>query len=123
MLLGCMEAVFLIQPWIQAHTAADCCKLCYQERDNRSHVECKRAHLAAYNSLLGVLKLERGSTFEETFKRLEEAKEKCLSTATPDDHCHTTSLEALKFALENYDKILEDYKKRLPGRTSPAPGM
>ena len=70
-----------------------------------------------------MLKLERGSTFEETFKRLEEAKEKCLSTATPDDHCHTTSLEALKFALENYDKILEDYKKRLPGRTSPAPGM
>ena len=86
-------------------------------------MECKRAHLAAYNSLLAVLKLEKGAEFEVALKRLEEAKEKCISTAKPDEHCHGKSQEALKYILGIYDKILDDYKKRLPSRPSPTPRM
>lgn len=111
-----MEAVFLLQPWVQANTAMDCCKLCYQEREGKSHLECKRSHLSAYNSLLAVLKIEKGAEFEAALKRIEDAKEKCISTAKPDEHCHTQSQEALKYTVSLYDKILEDYKKRLPSR-------
>jgi len=114
-----MEAVFLVQPWVQTRTALDCCKLCYQERESRDHLECKRAHLAAYNSLLAVLKLERGADFEEVLKKLEEAKEKCLSTPKPDGQCHGKSQEALKETLTVYDRILDEYRKRLPTRPAP----
>ena len=114
-----MEAIFLVQPWVQACTAIDCCKLCYQERDNQGHLECKRAHLGACNSLLAILKLEKGANFEDSLKRLEEAKEKCVSTAKPDEICHGKSQDALKYTLDIYDTILEDYKKRLPNRQSP----
>jgi hypothetical protein len=116
-----MEAVFLVQPWVQARTAIDCCRLCYQERENKSHLECKRGHLSAYNQLLAVLKLEKGPQFEEAMKRLEEAKEKCVSTPKPDELCHSKSQDALKFTVTIYDKILDDYKKRLPNRASPTP--
>jgi hypothetical protein len=111
-----MEAVFLVQPWVQARTAMDCCKLCYQERDSKSHLECKRAHLAAYNSLLAVLKLEHGPPFEDGLRKLEDAKQVCLSTVKPDEHCHGMSQEALKHAVGVYDQVLEGYKKRLPAR-------
>jgi hypothetical protein len=114
-----MEAVFLVQPWVQARTATDCCKLCYQERENKDHLECKRAHLAAYNSLLAVLKLEKGAEFEEALKRLEEAKSKCLSTAKPDSQCHSKSQEALGYTVAIYDRILDDYRKKLPSRSPP----
>jgi hypothetical protein len=116
-----MEAIFLVQPWVQARTAMDCCKLCYQEREGKSHLECKRGHLSAYNQLLAVLKLEKGSQFEEALKRLEEAKEKCVATPKPDEQCHGKSQEALKFTIDLYGKILDDYKKRLPNRESPTP--
>jgi hypothetical protein len=99
----------------------DCCKLCYQEREGKSHLECKRAHLSAYNSLLAVLKLEKGSEFETALKRVEEAKEKCLSSVKPDEHCHGKSQEALKYTVGIYDKILDDYRKRLPSRTPMPP--
>ncbi len=79
--------------------------------------------MAAYNSLLAILKLEKGSNFEDALKRLEEAKEKCISTPKPDEHCHGKSQEALKYTLDIYDKILEDYRKRLPNRPSPTPRM
>jgi hypothetical protein len=114
-----MEAVFLVQPWVQARTAMDCCKLCYQERESKDHLECKRAHLAAYNSLLAVLKLEKGTEFEEALKQMEEAKTKCLSTAKPDNQCHAKSQEALKQTFTIYDKVLDDYRKRLPTRPAP----
>lgn len=114
-----MEAVFLVQPWVQTRTAADCCKLCYQERENNDHLECKRASLAAYNSLLAVLKLERGTEFEDALKKLEEAKEQCLSTRKPDSQCHEKSQEALRQTLVLYDRILDDYRKRLPNRPAP----
>ena len=117
--LPTMEAVFLVQPWVQARTAMDCCKLCFQERESKEHLECKRAHLAAYNSLLAVLKLERGSEFENALKSLEEAKSKCLANAKPDSQCHAKSQEALKQTLAIYDRILDDYRKRLPTRTAP----
>ena len=116
-----MEAVFLVQPWVQGRTAMDCCKLCYQEREGKSHLECKRGHLSAYNQLLAVLRLEKGSQFEEAMERSEEAKEKCILTAKPDEQCHRKSLEALKFTVAIYDKILDDYKKRLPNMASPTP--
>jgi len=118
-----MEAVFLVQPWVQTRTAIDCCKLCFQERDNKAHVECKRAHLAAYNSILAVLRLEKGTEFETALKRVEEAKTKCISTPIPDEHCHGQSQESLRYTLDLYDKILDEYKKRLPNRSSPTPRM
>ncbi len=111
-----MEAVFLVQPWVQARTAMDCCKLCFQEREGKSHLDCKRAHLAAYNSLLAVVKLEKGADFEDRSGMLEDAKQTCLSTDIPDEHCHAKSQEALKHTVAVYDKIMEDYKKRLPSR-------
>ncbi len=86
-------------------------------------MECKRAHLAAYNSLLAVLKLEKGAEFETALKRMEEAKEKCISTAKPDEHCHAKSQESLKYTLGTYDKILEEYRKRLPSRPAPSARM
>jgi hypothetical protein len=73
----------------------------------------------AYNSLLAVLKLEKGTEFEEVLKMLEEAKEKCLSTLKPDSHCHGQSQEALKRTLAIYDRILDEYRKRLPTRPPP----
>jgi len=97
----------------------DCCKLCFQEREGKNHLECKRANLAAYNSLLAVLKLERGTEFEQALKKLEEAKEMCLSKRTPDSGCHSRSQEALKQTLAIYDRILDDYRKRLPNRPAP----
>jgi len=114
-----MEAVFLVQPWIQTRTAMDCCKVCFQERNSKDHLECKRAHLSAYNQLLAVLKLEKGTEFEGTLKKLEEAKARCLSTPKPDNQCHEKSQEALKQALSIYDRILDDYRKRLPNRPAP----
>jgi len=118
-----VEAVFLVQPWVQTRTAIDCCKLCFQERGNKAHVECKRAHLAAYNSILAILRLEKGPEFEAAFKLIEGARAKCISTVVPDEICHRQSQEALKYTLDLYDKILEDYKKRLPNKTSPTPRM
>lgn len=118
-----MEAVFLVQPWVQARTAMDCCKLCYQERDGKAHLECKRAHLAAYNSLLAVVKLEKGSVFEGRLGMLEDAKQACLSTVKPDEHCHMKSQEALKQTVAVYDKIMDDYRKRLPSREPSTPRL
>ena len=114
-----MEAVFLVQPWIQARTAIDCCKLCYQERLDKNHLECKRAHLSACNSLQAVLNLEKGADFEETLREIEEAREICIGTKQPDDVCHKKSQESLHHALSIYDKVLADYKKRLPNRSTP----
>ncbi len=97
----------------------DCCKLCYQERESKDHLECKRAHLAAYNSLLAILRLEKGKEFEDALKQLEEAKAKCLSTPKPDNQCHGKSQEALGQTLAIYDKILENYKRIIPMRAAP----
>jgi len=51
-------------------------------------------------------------------KKLEDAKQLCISTAKPDDTCHGKSQETLKQTFEMYDRVLEDYKKRLPGKSS-----
>ena len=118
-----MEAVFLVQPWVQARTAVDCCKLCYQERRDKSHLECKRAHLSACNALLAILKLEKGGNFEAALQMVEEAREKCISTPQPDGECHAKSQEALYHTLKIYDRILADYRKRLPNRSTPTPAV
>ena len=118
-----MEAVFLVQPWVQARTAIDCCRLCYQEKRDKSHLECKRAHLSACNSLLAILKLEKGANFEAALQMVEEAREKCINTSQPDEYCHAKSQESLSTTLNIYDKILADYKKRLPNRSTPTPAV
>jgi len=97
----------------------DCFKLCYQEREDKDHLECKRTHLTACNSLLAVLKLERGPEFEDALKQLEIAKEQCLATPKPNSQCHGKSQEALQQTLAIYDRILDDYRKRLPNRPAP----
>ena len=118
-----MEAVFLVQPWVQARNAMDCCKLCYQERNEKSHLSCKQAHLSACNALLAVLKLEKGVDFERASRQVEEAKEKCVDTTKPDEHCHANTQQALKDTLALYEKILADYKKRLPDRSTSTPTL
>lgn len=118
-----MEAIFLVQPWVQARTALDCCKLCYQERRDKSHLDCKRAHLSACNALIAVLKLEKGADFEASLQMVEEAREKCISTPQPDEYCHAKSQESLYHTLNVYDRILADYKKRLPNRSNPTPAV
>ena len=97
----------------------DSCKLCYQERNEKSHLECKRAHLAACNSLLAILKLEKGDDFEAAMRQIDEAREKCVSTPPPNAQCYGKSQQALKQNLELYGKILDDYRKRLPNRSTP----
>ncbi len=114
-----MEALFLVQPWVQTRNAMDCCKLCYQERNEKSHLECKRAHLSAYNSLLAIVRLEKDTSFEEASNRLEEARETCLRTARPNENCHQKSQEALRSTFRIYDEVMEDYKKRLPSKSPP----
>jgi hypothetical protein len=114
-----MESVFLVQPWLQSRNALDACKLCFQERETKDHLECKRAQLAACNSLLAVLKLEKGPEFEQALKKLEEAKTKCLSKIKPDNECHSQTQDALSQAFMMYDKVLEDYRKKLPSRAPP----
>jgi hypothetical protein len=64
------------------------------------------------------MRLEKGANFEEALKRLEEAKHLCISTAKPDNTCHGKSQEALNQTVQMYDKVLEDYKKRLPGKSA-----
>jgi len=118
-----MEAVFLVQPWIQARTAIDCCILCYQEKLDKSHLECKRAHLSACNSLQAVLKLEKGANFEEAMRKVEESRENCIGTKQPDEHCHRKSQDSLHHTLTIYEKIIADYKKRLPNRSTPTPAV
>ena len=118
-----MEAVFLVQPWVQVRNAMDSCKLCYQERNSKSHLECKRSNLSACNSLLAILKLEKGADFEHAMHQIEEARERCIGTSQPDDQCHGTCQKALKISLELYGKILDDYRKRLPNRSTPAPSI
>jgi hypothetical protein len=70
-----------------------------------------------------VLKLEKGSDFEKAQLQIEAAKEKCVGTTQPDEFCHEKSQQALKYTLELYDKILSDYKKRLPNRSRPVPSV
>lgn len=118
-----MEAVFLVQPWAQARAALDCCKPCYQEGWDKSHLGCKRAHLYARNALIAVLKLEKGTNFEVSLQMVEEPREKCISTPQPDEYRHAKSQDCLYPTLNVYDRILADYKKRLPNRSSPTPAI
>lgn len=74
------------------------------------------AHLNAYNSLLAVVKLEKAPEFEEAVKKLEHAKGACLGAETPNQNCHSTSQKALEETYKLYDRILDDFKQRLPSR-------
>lgn len=108
------EAFFLVQPWTQIRSAQDFCKLCYQERESKEHLPCKQSHLAAYNSILAVVKLEKAPEFEDAQKKLEAAKSACLSAEKPNQTCHGTSQNALENAFKLYDGILDDFRRRLP---------
>jgi hypothetical protein len=70
-----------------------------------------------------MLKLEKGADFEQALLQIEVAREKCVGTIQPDEFCHGKSQQALKYTLELYDKILSDYKKRLPNRSTPVPSV
>jgi hypothetical protein len=52
-------------------------------------------------------------------KLIEEAKEKCISTQKPDENCHRKSQEALEYTKGLYNKILEEYRRKLPNRPPP----
>jgi hypothetical protein len=109
-LSGFMEAAFLVQPWIATRTITDFCRLCYQTREKTGFLECKRAHLAGSNTLLAALKMEAVPQFGDAYKRLEDAKETCLSTTTPDDSCYEKMQTTLQHTQQLYDRMLEDYK-------------
>lgn len=107
-----MEISFLIQPWIATRTIGDYCRLCFQARENGDFLPCKRALLAPYNALLATLKMEPNPEFGDAMKRLEEAKETCLSAKSPNEHCYGKMQTTLQSTLELYDKTLEDYKSK-----------
>jgi hypothetical protein len=67
--------------------------------------------------------LEKGGNFEAALQMVEEAREKCISTPQPDGECHAKSQEALYHTLKIYDRILADYKKLLPNRSTPTPAV
>jgi len=85
-------------------------------------MQCKRAHLAGYNSLLATLRMETGQEFGDVLKNLEDAKETCLSTANPDALCHEKMQSTLDSTQALYEKRLDDYKNKsgtIPNRLSP----
>lgn len=107
-----MEASFLIQPWIATRTISDYCRLCFQARESDNFLPCKRAISAPYNSLLATLKMDPNPQSGETMKRLEDAKETCLSAKTPSEHCYEKMQTNLQTTLQLYDQTLEDYKNK-----------
>ena len=121
-----MEAAFLIQPWIASRTITDLCRLCYQARNGTGFMECKRAHLAGFNTLLASLRMETNPRFGDIFKRLEDAKETCLSTRNPDEQCFGKMQNTLQETQQVYDQMLDEYKakfSRIPSRPSATPPM
>ena len=113
-----MEAAFLIQPWIATRTITDYCRLCYQARESTGFMECKRAQLAGYNTLLASLKMEMAPNFGDTLKLLEDAKETCLSTTNPNEACHEKMQTTLQSTQQLYDAMLDDYKNRYAAMSS-----
>jgi hypothetical protein len=107
-----MESSFVVQPWIATRTIKDYCTLCFQARDNDNFIPCKRALAMPYNGLLASLRMDPNPELGDLMKRLEEAKETCLSTRTPDEHCHEKMQSTLQGALQLFDRMLEDYKNR-----------
>jgi len=117
-----MEAAFLIQPWIATRTITDYCRLCYQSRNGTGFLECKRAQLGGYNSLLASLKMEMAPNFGDTLKLLEDAKETCLATPNPNQTCHEKMQTTLQHTQQLYDTMLDEYKNRyatLTNKTTP----
>ena len=107
-----MEASFLVQPWIATRTIADYCRLCYQARDGSSFLNCKRAHLGGYNTLLATLRMEPAPQFGDTLKQLEDCKETCLSTRNPDERCYEKMQHTLQHTQQLYEQILDEYKSK-----------
>ena len=121
-----METAFLLQPWITTRTIKDYCRLCYQSRDGKDFMQCKRAHLAGSYSLLGSLRMEAGQEFGDALKNLEDAKETCLSMGNPDSACHEKMQKTLESTQALYDRMLDDYKSKYavyPSKLSPTPRM
>lgn len=117
-----MEAAFLIQPWIATRTITDYCRLCYQARDGTGFLECKRAQLGGYNTLLASLKMETAPNFGDTLKLLEDAKEICLATRNPNEACHEKMQNTLQHTQQLYETMLDDYKNRYATLTTkPSP--
>ena len=117
-----MQAAFLLQPWITTRTIKDYCRLCYQSRDGKDFMQCKRAHLAGFNSLLATLRMEAGQEFGDALKNLEDSKETCLSMANPDALCHEKMRKTLDSTQALYEKMLDDYKNKyatIPNKLSP----
>jgi len=67
---------------------------------------------APFNSLLATLKMEPNPQFAEATKRLEDAKEACLSANTPGEQCHEKMQTTLQSTLQMFDQILEGYKNQ-----------
>jgi len=59
----------------------------------------------------------------EAMRKIEESRENCIGTKQPDEHCHRKSQDSLHHALSIYEKIIADYKKRLPNRSTPTPAV
>ena len=121
-----MEAAYLIQPWIATRTIADYCRLCYQPRDGEGFMQCERAHLAGFKTLLATLKMEMNPQFGDAMKHLEDAKETCLSIPEPSEHCYEKMQNTLNHTPELYDQMLDEYKNKyavIPARPSTTPRM
>jgi hypothetical protein len=70
--------------------------------------------------------METNPQFGDIFKRLEDAKETCLSTSNPEEQCFAKMQNTLQDTQQLYDQMLDDYKSkfsRIPTRPSPTPPM
>jgi len=63
-------------------TITDYCRLCYQARDNTGFLDCKRAQLGGYNSLLAGLTMERDPQFGDKLNYSKTRKKHAYQQST-----------------------------------------
>ena len=71
--------------------------------------------------------MEPRPQFGDSLKRLEDAKETCLSSVNPDNRCYAKMQDALQSTQLLYDQMIDDYKSKysmaIPNRPAQTPPM
>jgi hypothetical protein len=74
-----------------------------------------------------MLKMDARPQFGDNLKLLEDAKETCLSSASPDGNCHRKMQSALKSTQLLFDQVIDEYKLKyammIPNRPAQTPPM
>jgi len=74
-----------------------------------------------------MLKMDPRPQFGDNLKLLEDAKETCLSSASPNSNCHGKMQSALQSTQLLYDQMIDEYKLKyammMPNRPAQTPPM